>query len=993
MVINTEKLTYKTHRNIPRIVYLFFLIVMLMAIPLISADWIFNNVKNDLVIDKGTSNYGKIEIDDWYGLKKLMSLELLENSEQCSAEGCSAKQEIIMYEDGKLIDDVRFIDLETGKQTNIKNYEIYVNGDLYNGEEVSGYSNGVKYNVELRGDLFILQSVDWQVKSAGTDWITEWATWASSLTNGTMAYWKFEEGSGTNVEDWTGNYDLTTNASWVSGIIDNAVNYDLSGLRSYNDTFMDKNMTDFSVSLWFKPNATYSDALTTFQYLLTKPDTHGVNHFYINLDANDGKLHVSLEGEDAGGKDLKTNQTSWTKDRWYHVVTVWDARNNISLYIDGEHNHTVAYTATLNTSTLLHDFNLGGSFRTATYDFNGTIDEVGVWDRALTVVEITNLYNSGSGVTPIRAITTTLNSPIDHYNTTNKDITFNCSAETGLADGNITNISLYHNASGSFVLNQTNATLRLHNSTSTFTASFDISSYTWNCLACDDSAACAFGTNRTFDIKSLTVDAENYSQITTEGNVETFYVNITTSSLDIDSGNLTYNNTNYAAEFTQSGNEFYISKTINIPQVTSSKNLTFNWNFELSDSSTYSTSSHNQSVLSLNIDNCSTYNYTLFNITLRDEEDQSKLTGGTQNTSIKLEFTISTSDNIVMTNYSTFFNLTNPAAVCLENSLNQSTLRLDGIIEYSSLERFTEFYHFQNYSLDESATHINISLYNLNSSDGQEFKITYKDSNFVPIEGAILDIQRKYVDEGVFKTTERPKTGTEGYTMGHLVINDVIYNIIVYKEGVILASFNDIVADCQNPALSSCTINLNSYGSSVLPESFATANDISFTLTYNKTTREIDSIFTILSGATSSINLDVNLFDSLGETSVCNDTLYASGGAVSCIVPLSFGNSTVIAKLNKNGDLIGQSVIRITPDPSDIYGNNLIYIALIAFVTLIGIGISDNPMMMGIMLMVGVFVLVGLNLIYTPAIVGVGATILWFIVAVAIILIKGSNRQ
>ncbi len=462
------------------------------------------------------------------------------------------------------------------------------------------------------------------------------------------------------------------------------------------------------------------------------------------------------------------------------------------------------------------------------------------------------LYNSGVGIsyeTPTYPVVT-LNTPIEGYNTTNKTVIFNCSAVIS-GGSNLTNISLYHNASGTWTLNQTNVTLEDTNSTAViFNALFDFGSYDWNCYACVNNSNCAYGTNRTFNIKRFVINNENYKQITTEGTVETFYINVSTSELNMNSVNFTYNNTDYSAEFIQDGYKFKVMKTINIPQVSSSKNLTFNWAFELSDSSVIHTTPHNQSVLSLGIDNCSTYNHSLFNISLRDEEDQSELDGGSQNTSIKLDFTISTPDGIELIDYSTFFNLTNPTTICLETELNQSSLRLDGIIEYSSLGRFTEFYHFQNYTLGETMIGLNINLYNLNSSDGQEFKITYKDSNFVPVESAILDIQRKYVDEGVFKTTERPKTGTEGYTMGHLVINDIIYNIIVYKEGIVLASFNDIVADCQNPTLSSCTINLNSYGSSILPESFASINDIYFTLTYNKNIKEVSSLFTIFSGST-----------------------------------------------------------------------------------------------------------------------------------------------
>jgi hypothetical protein len=71
----------------------------------------------------------------------------------------------------------------------------------------------------------------------------------------------------------------------------------------------------------------------------------------------------------------------------------------------------------------------------------------------------------------------------------------------------------------------------------------------------------------------------------------------------------------------------------------------------------------------------------------------------------------------------------------------------------------------------------------------------------------------------------------------------------------------------------------------------------------------------------------------------------------------------------------------------------LIFLALIIFLVLIGIGASsDNPMVMGIMIILGSIVMVGLNLIYSPSLFGVGATILWFIICIVLALIKGANR-
>jgi len=41
----------------------------------------------------------------------------------------------------------------------------------------------------------------------------------------------------------------------------------------------------------------------------------------------------------------------------------------------------------------------------------------------------------------------------------------------------------------------------------------------------------------------------------------------------------------------------------------------------------------------------------------------------------------------------------------------------------------------------------NIDLYDLNESDSQVFKIIFRDSSFLPVEDALINVYRKYVDK------------------------------------------------------------------------------------------------------------------------------------------------------------------------------------------------------------------------------------------------------
>jgi hypothetical protein len=318
------------------------------------------------------------------------------------------------------------------------------------------------------------------------------------------------------------------------------------------------------------------------------------------------------------------------------------------------------------------------------------------------------------------------------------------------------------------------------------------------------------------------------------------------------------------------------------------------------------------------------------------------------------------------------------------------------IVEYQSLGKYKEYYHIQNYTLTNTTDSQNISLYNLNTSSGQEFKITYKDSNFNLVPGAIIQIQRQYVDEGVFKTTEIPKLSSAGYTIAHLVPSDVIYNMIIIKDGVVLDSFMNIVANCQNPALEDCVINVNSLGSSVSSGDFSNDNGFSSILSYDKDTKIISTTYAITSGVSALTTLNATLFDTLGNKSICSDSLNSAGGTLSCTVPSAFGNSTVLVKITSGGVLKRTAILVLNAPPNEIYGANLIFISLILMLLLIGIAITDEPMFLGIMLVLGVIIMAILNLISIGSWFGAASAIssfLWLAIAIIIILIKGANRK
>jgi hypothetical protein len=74
---------------------------------------------------------------------------------------------------------------------------------------------------------------------------------------------------------------------------------------------------------------------------------------------------------------------------WYHVVAVWNGTHNI-VYLNG-----VAGTAVANTpsfSANAYDLHIGRWNSNNAYAFNGSIDEVKIYNRALSASQIQQSY-------------------------------------------------------------------------------------------------------------------------------------------------------------------------------------------------------------------------------------------------------------------------------------------------------------------------------------------------------------------------------------------------------------------------------------------------------------------------------------------------------------------------------------------------------------------------------------------------------------------------
>ena len=563
------------------------------------------------------------------------------------------------------------------------------------------------------------------------------------------------------------------------------------------------------------------------------------------------------------------------------------------------------------------------------------------------------------------------------YQLTSRNLTVNWTVSDGSScwgsfDGGINNISLTCTDQ-----NISRNITSVNNDTFTFWA--------------NDTLGNVGNTSRTWIYRIFEVQ-QTFSATTIGGSTETFVNNIFLGSGEtIAVINLNYNGTDKSASyFNVGGNEYNLSSTFIIPPVASATNISFFWKIDLV-SKQINTSIKNQSIQVIAIDDCSTYSTLLFNYTLIDEETQGLISNVSANaTVLELDIKIyDSSKTILILNLSQKYEDINPVRVCSNINLTEATVySVDSTVRYSAANYSIEYYNIQNMMIKNSTIPQNINLFDLKIADTTEFQITFKDSNFVTVEDALVQINRQYLSEGVFKTVEIPKTDSNGQTVAHLVEKAIVYNIIVLKEGEILGTFNNVIAFCEDILIGSCFISLNALVRGEVSFDYDDEIELFYNFDYNETSRNLIFDFTTTDGSVKNITLSAIKFDQLGNTSVCDGFLISSGGSIYCPVPISVGNESIIVSIFVDGDLKITNYIQAGRE-FDIGDSGY----FLMFFLVLSLALMMTQSKTGVIIGVILGFISGVLLSFIQGgLMGIGSSIIWLII-MGVILIYKLNSQ
>lgn len=208
-----------------------------------------------------------------------------------------------------------------------------------------------------------------------------------SLLDGLISYWPFDEGSGTTAEDVHGTNEgalLSGTGVWAAGILGSSFDFNQSTRMGVGTSDELNLLTAGSISAWIHPDDLGDASLgRIFDRYLS-----GDGYVFFVADSTGNKIAF------LGNASTVFSTGDITLNAWNHVVVTWDS-GTATMYIGGSASGSGSYTGidTLVGGTAVIGSNLGGN-----RDFDGEIDEVGIWDRALTSGEVSELWNGGAGL-------------------------------------------------------------------------------------------------------------------------------------------------------------------------------------------------------------------------------------------------------------------------------------------------------------------------------------------------------------------------------------------------------------------------------------------------------------------------------------------------------------------------------------------------------------------------------------------------------------------
>lgn len=218
----------------------------------------------------------------------------------------------------------------------------------------------------------------------------------ADLTSGLLVWWRFNEGTGTSTTaDSSGNSNsgsLFNSPTWVTGKIGNALNFNGSSQYVYSSS-LGSPPQSITLAAWINSGAAGGVVFTEQGQVTLNGGWHDVQ---IEVETN-GTVKACIW---TGGLSCVNATASLGFNQWHQVVMTYDVgTTTLTGYYDGVAGGSNSALTKQYPGVLYYAIGAvdGTSPGNGVY-FSGSIDDVRIYNRALSATEVAQLYRVGPRV-------------------------------------------------------------------------------------------------------------------------------------------------------------------------------------------------------------------------------------------------------------------------------------------------------------------------------------------------------------------------------------------------------------------------------------------------------------------------------------------------------------------------------------------------------------------------------------------------------------------
>jgi hypothetical protein len=255
-------------------------------------------------------------------------------------------------------------------------------GGTSHSQNISGLLNGQSYN-------YYVKCQDAAGNANPADYTISFSVSGGGGTppidQGMVGYWKFDEGSGQAASDISGNSNnatLVNSPVWAAGKSGTGLQFSGNNYISIPSSPVLSGGSGLTVSMWVNTSAIGSKNILSKRHGTTPYSSYNMT---VDTQTNN-RASCSVTNNSGASASAGAAANTFTRGVWQHIVCVYNG-SNVRMYTNGVHNgFTNNLTGTVYSSNNLLYIPMSNSA------FSGSLDEVRIYNRALSAEEVAQLY-------------------------------------------------------------------------------------------------------------------------------------------------------------------------------------------------------------------------------------------------------------------------------------------------------------------------------------------------------------------------------------------------------------------------------------------------------------------------------------------------------------------------------------------------------------------------------------------------------------------------